>query len=67
MINIKSILKCPNCGFEQSITMPMDACMYYDECSNCNKVIKPKSGDCCVLCSYGTVKCPPMQVQNDIK
>nr|WP_283817643.1 GDCCVxC domain-containing (seleno)protein [Bradyrhizobium diazoefficiens] len=21
----------------------------------------PKSGDCCVFCSYGTVPCPPKQ------
>ncbi|MHA2389931.1 MAG: GDCCVxC domain-containing (seleno)protein, partial [Candidatus Hodarchaeales archaeon] len=21
----------------------------------------PKQGDCCVFCSYGDVKCPPMQ------
>ena len=23
--------------------------------------LKPKKGDCCVFCSYGTVKCPPIQ------
>ena len=31
------------------------------ECTNCGVVIKPKQGDCCVFCSYGTVKCPPIQ------
>ncbi|WP_449560078.1 GDCCVxC domain-containing (seleno)protein [Lishizhenia tianjinensis] len=23
--------------------------------------MQPKQGDCCVYCSYGTVKCPPIQ------
>ena len=23
--------------------------------------LKPKKGDCCVYCSYGNVKCPPIQ------
>lgn len=23
--------------------------------------VKPKPGDCCVYCSYGTVPCPPIQ------
>ncbi len=23
--------------------------------------LKPKAGDCCVYCSYGTVPCPPIQ------
>ena len=24
-------------------------------------LLKPKAGDCCVYCSYGTVACPPIQ------
>jgi hypothetical protein len=24
-------------------------------------VLKPKQGDCCVFCSYGSVPCPPIQ------
>jgi len=41
--------------------MPTDACTYFYECENCKEMLKPKSGDCCVFCSYGTVKCPPIQ------
>ncbi len=26
-------------------------------------LLRPQSGDCCVLCSYGSVKCPPVQAQ----
>src|SRR5450759_4250943 len=42
--------------------MPVDACQYFYECINCKEMIKPKLGDCCVFCSYGTVKCPPRQM-----
>jgi len=24
-------------------------------------LLRPKSGDCCVFCSYGSVPCPPIQ------
>jgi hypothetical protein len=24
-------------------------------------LLRPKTGDCCVFCSYGDMKCPPMQ------
>lgn len=41
--------------------MPTDACQWFYECENCTTVLRPKSGDCCVFCSYGTAKCPPMQ------
>ncbi|HEY7997903.1 MAG TPA: GDCCVxC domain-containing (seleno)protein, partial [Pseudolabrys sp.] len=27
----------------------------------CGERLKPKPGDCCVFCSYGSVPCPPMQ------
>ncbi len=60
-ILLKSIITCPNCGFEQQEEMPTDACQYFYECQQCHLVLKPQLGDCCVYCSYGTVKCPPIQ------
>ena len=41
--------------------MPTDACQYFYECAKCHALHKPKAGDCCVFCSYGTVECPPRQ------
>ncbi|MFN3345444.1 MAG: GDCCVxC domain-containing (seleno)protein [Chloroherpetonaceae bacterium] len=58
----QSVITCPECGYQKEETMPEGACQYFYECENCKKVLKPKQGDCCVYCSYGTVKCPPMQV-----
>ncbi len=58
-----SELTCPSCGFKKLEEMPTDACQYFYECENCKTLLKPKPGDCCVFCSYGTVKCPPMQLQ----
>ncbi len=60
-IELLSTLTCPNCGFKKNEMMPTDACMYFYECENCKKVLKPLKGDCCVFCSYGTVVCPPLQ------
>ncbi len=58
---LTSMLTCPECGHQKSETMPTDSCSYYYECENCHSVLKPLEGDCCVYCSYGTVKCPPIQ------
>jgi hypothetical protein len=44
--------------------MPTTACQFFYECENCNALLKPKPGDCCVFCSYGTVKCPPIQASD---
>lgn len=60
-IELKSILTCPNCGYKKTEIMPTDACQFFYECENCKKVLKPLEGDCCVYCSYGSVKCPPVQ------
>jgi hypothetical protein len=43
--------------------MPTDACQFFYECTSCKAMLRPKAGDCCVFCSYGSVKCPPVQQQ----
>ncbi|MCW5925255.1 MAG: hypothetical protein KIS77_23255 [Saprospiraceae bacterium] len=58
---LDSTLTCPKCGFQKKEIMPTDACQFFYSCSNCQSMLKPKPGDCCVFCSYGTVKCPPQQ------
>ena len=57
----QSELTCPSCSFVELVTMPEDACIYFHECTFCGVLIRPKSGDCCVLCSYGSVPCPVRQ------
>ncbi len=41
--------------------MPPNASQFFYDCTGCGALLKPKSGDCCVFCSYGTVPCPPIQ------
>ena len=60
-IAVTSTITCPLCGFHKVETMPTDACQYFYQCEGCTQVLRPKPGDCCVFCSYGTIKCPPMQ------
>ena len=60
-IALESVLTCPHCGFAKTETMPTDACWFYYECESCGALLRPKPGDCCVFCSYGSVKCPPVQ------
>lgn len=60
---LESTLTCPVCGHRATETMPVDACQYLYECQGCHSLLKPKRGDCCVYCSYGSVPCPPKQVE----
>lgn len=60
---LQSLLTCPECGDSSQEEMPTDACVYFYECKGCHALLRPKKGDCCVFCSYGTVKCPPVQVE----
>ncbi len=61
MIDLQSSITCPECGHSATDTMPTNAGQYFYDCSGCGALLKPKSGDCCVYCSYGTVPCPPIQ------
>ncbi len=60
---LESGLTCPQCGHAKSEVMPTDACQFFYECEGCKAVLRPKAGDCCVFCSYASVKCPPVQMQ----
>ena len=58
---VESTITCPQCGAPRTERMPTDACLFFYQCTACKARLRPKPGDCCVFCSYGTVKCPPMQ------
>ncbi|MDW3686546.1 GDCCVxC domain-containing (seleno)protein [Cupriavidus sp. CV2] len=63
-VELQSTITCAKCGHAKAETMPADACQWFYECEYCNTVLSPKPGDCCVYCSYGTNKCPPIQQQS---
>jgi transcription elongation factor Elf1 len=59
---LESTLTCPKCSHQVTEIMPTDACLYFYDCKACGERLKPKPGDCCVFCSYGSVPCPPKQL-----
>lgn len=58
---LNSIITCPKCGSEFEEIMSENSCLYFYECENCTFMMKPLAGDCCVFCSFGSEKCPPVQ------
>jgi len=63
-LQTRSTLTCPECGHATELEMPADACLFFHECTACHALLHPRPGDCCVFCSYGSVKCPPVQAQS---
>jgi hypothetical protein len=60
-MQLLSTLVCPSCQHSTTEAMPTDACQFFYDCKGCGRRLKPKPGDCCVFCSYGSVPCPPVQ------
>lgn len=58
---LESKITCSFCKHEKIGTMPVNSCLFFYTCEKCSQRIKPKSGDCCVFCSYGNISCPPIQ------
>lgn len=58
---LESTITCPVCDFAKTETMPTDACQFFYECAGCGTLLRPRPGDCCVFCSFGSVPCPPIQ------
>ncbi|MGB8437634.1 MAG: GDCCVxC domain-containing (seleno)protein [Burkholderiales bacterium] len=57
-----SVITCPQCGTARREEMTDNACQFFYECTGCHALLKPRSGDCCVFCSYGSVKCRSRQL-----
>lgn len=60
---LHSEIVCPDCSHRKIEKMPEDACQFFYECEGCGSLLRPKPGDCCVFCSYGSVPCPPIQLE----
>ncbi len=58
-----AIIRCPICQFAREEVMPADACQVCYTCVGCGALLRPKAGDCCVFCSYGSTACPPKQLE----
>ena len=61
MADLIVTITCPSCARRSTETMPTDQCVIFYECGGCGSILKPKSGDCCVYCSYGDKWCPSVQ------
>lgn len=55
---VKASLICPHCRGKQDVGVPTDSCLYFHKCEHCGKMITPKKGECCVVCSWSDEKCP---------
>ncbi|MGB1206900.1 MAG: GDCCVxC domain-containing (seleno)protein [Chitinophagales bacterium] len=61
VLKMQSILTCPKCQHQTTEVMQENACKVFHKCDACNNMVKPKEKECCVFCSYGSVKCPSKQ------
>jgi hypothetical protein len=61
MATTLSVITCPHCSHSNEEQMPANVCQFFYDCKQCGARLKPKPGDCCVFCSYGSVPCPPIQ------
>ncbi|WP_426661868.1 GDCCVxC domain-containing (seleno)protein [Rhodanobacter aciditrophus] len=53
-----SVIGHPVCSFSRAEILPADACIHFHERASCKALLESWPGDCCVVCSYGSVKCP---------
>ena len=60
-MKLMSIITCPLCRHRKEEETLTDAWLYFCSCARCRNMLRPKEGDCCVFCSFGTEKCPPVQ------
>ena len=57
IINLESIVTCPHCQASELINLEGGVSYHLYRCQSCSVILKPKSGDCCILCSFGDRDC----------
>ena len=63
-VELNSEICCPKCQHKEMESMPTDSCQWFYECKGCKAMLSPINNDCCVFCSYGTIACPPIQLDS---
>ncbi|QWE09641.1 hypothetical protein AOC20_06215 [Polynucleobacter ibericus] len=57
MQDFESIVTCPHCDASEAIHIERGTSHHFYRCRSCSAILKPKSGDCCILCSFGNRDC----------
>jgi hypothetical protein len=57
------VMTCPVCKAKVHERMPSETLKLVYHCPGCLSWLSPKKGDHCVYDSYGSTKCPPVQVK----
>ena len=58
-----SLVTCPVCKTKVQEKMSSEAPKRIYHCPSCLSWLSPKEGDHCIYDSYGSVKCPPIQIK----
>jgi len=61
-----SAVTCPECGHVQAERVPEEEGSLLYQCTACRVLLRPKQGDCCVLCSYGDLPCGAVTLVPDV-
>jgi hypothetical protein len=57
------VITCPVCSTKVQEVMSSEAPKRKYHCPRCLTWLSPKPGDHCIYDSYGSVKCPPIQIK----
>ncbi|MES2587220.1 MAG: GDCCVxC domain-containing (seleno)protein [Pseudomonadota bacterium] len=52
-----SKITCPICLAAETLALPKGSSQHLYRCQSCKTILRPKSGDCCIFCSFGSVDC----------
>ncbi|WP_305848976.1 GDCCVxC domain-containing (seleno)protein [Polynucleobacter sp. MG-6-Vaara-E2] len=54
---LESTVTCPHCEASETLLLQSGSTHHFYRCRSCSAILKPKSGDCCILCSFGSSDC----------
>ena len=52
-----STITCPHCSATETLEITKGYSLHLYRCFACGGILKPKSGDCCIFCSFSDLDC----------
>ncbi|WP_285896681.1 GDCCVxC domain-containing (seleno)protein [Polynucleobacter corsicus] len=54
---VLTTITCPDCCGQETLEISQGYSQHLYRCPSCSTILKPRSGDCCIFCSFGSQDC----------
>ncbi|WP_305849436.1 GDCCVxC domain-containing (seleno)protein [Polynucleobacter sp. MG-Unter2-18] len=55
--SLHTTITCPHCRGQETLEISVGYSQHLYRCPSCSTILRSRSGDCCIFCSFGSQDC----------